>query len=86
MSSLVDDYFAALFEWSPSTATSIGFHEYDSKIEDFSAGSFTRRVDKLKQLQSGVASARAGKLTPDEEIDAQIVLPPGVDSVHDRLA
>ena len=36
MSSFVDEYFDALFEWSPSTGTSIGFHQYDSKMEDFS--------------------------------------------------
>src|SRR5262249_42944174 len=36
MSSFVDEYFDALFEWLPSTATAIGFHQYDSKIEDLS--------------------------------------------------
>ena len=60
MASFVDDYFNALFEWSPSTATSIGFHEYDSKIEDYSAAAVNRRVQKLKHLQSGLAEARGG--------------------------
>src|SRR5437762_13491094 len=73
MPAFVDDYFKALFEWSPSTATSIGFHEYDSRIEDYSAASVNRRIDKLKQLQSGLAQARGGRLAADEQIDAEIL-------------
>src|SRR5262249_43663304 len=73
MSSFVDEYFDALFEWSPSTATAIGFHQYDSRIEDFSQAAISRRVDRLKQLESGLMRARTGKLTVDEEIDADII-------------
>jgi len=73
MSSFVDEYFDALFEWSPSTATSIGFHQYDSKIEDFSQAAINRRIDRLKQLESGLMRARSGNLAVDEEIDAEII-------------
>src|SRR5215831_9471414 len=73
MSSFVDEYFDALFEWSPSTATSIGFHQYDSKIEDLSESAITRRIDRLEQLQSGLMRARSGRLAASEEIDAQIL-------------
>ena len=73
MSSFVDNYFKALFEWTPTTATSIGFHEYDSKLEDFSAGAIQRRIEKLKELQTGLTSARSGSLTSDELIDAEIL-------------
>ena len=41
MPSFVDDYFNALFEWSPSTATATGFHQHDSKLEDLSGSTFT---------------------------------------------
>src|SRR5215471_4979415 len=73
MPAFVDDYFDALFEWNPTTATFIGFHQYDSKIEDFSRASVQRRIEKLKQLQSALESARSDKLTADEEIDAEIL-------------
>src|SRR5262245_20126641 len=73
MSSFVDEYFNALFEWSPSTATAMGFHQYDSKIEDFPQAAISRRIDRLKQLESGLMRARTGKLTVDEEIDADII-------------
>src|SRR5690348_8956980 len=73
MSAFVDDYFNSFFEWSPTAATSAGFHEYDSRIEDYSATAIHRRIEKLKQLQSGLSSVREGKLTADEEIDAEIL-------------
>src|SRR5205085_6997535 len=73
MPSFVDDYFKALFEWSPSTATATGFHEYDSKLEDFSAAAVTGRIAKLKQLQSDLARVRSGRISADEQIDAEIL-------------
>ena len=73
MSSFVDEYFDALFEWSPSTATSIGFHQYDSKFEDFSQDAISRRIDRLKQLESELMRARSATLAVDEEIDAEII-------------
>ncbi len=73
MTSFVDDYFNALFEWSPSTATGVGVHQYDSKIEDLSAAAVQKRVDKLKQLQAGLRDAIREKLTAGDAIDAEIL-------------
>src|SRR5678815_6066936 len=73
MPAFIDAYFDALFEWSPSTATSIGFHQYDSKIEDMSQSAIAARIDRLKQLQSDLVRARMGRLTMDEQIDAEII-------------
>src|SRR5262245_29581588 len=44
MPAFVDAYFDALFEWNPSTATSLGFHQYDSKIEDLSQPAIAGRI------------------------------------------
>jgi len=73
MSSFVDEYFDAFFEWSPSTATAMGFHQYDSRLEDFSRAAIGRRIDKLKQLQAGLTRARTQQLSADEAIDAEIL-------------
>src|SRR5262245_12836385 len=73
MSSFVDEYFDAFFEWSPSTGTAMGFHQYDSRFEDFSQSAIGRRIDKLKQLQSGLTRARTQQLSADEAIDAEIL-------------
>src|SRR5215468_949126 len=73
MSSFIDDYFNALFEWSPSFASSTGFHEYDSKIEDLSAAATNGRIAKLKDLKAELERVRSGELTADEKIDADIL-------------
>ncbi|MCC7498273.1 MAG: DUF885 domain-containing protein [Bryobacterales bacterium] len=39
-----------LFPYSPTTATSDGFHQYDSKLEDYSPASRERQVVLLKQF------------------------------------
>src|SRR5215468_11965362 len=70
MSSFVDDYFNALFEWSPSFASFMGFHEYDSKIEDLSAAATNGCIAKLKDLKAELEHVRSGELTADEKIDA----------------
>jgi uncharacterized protein (DUF885 family) len=73
MSTFVDDYFEALFEWSPSVATSNGFHQYDSKLEDLSAAAVQRRIARLKELQSELMHVRSQPLKADDEIDAEII-------------
>jgi uncharacterized protein (DUF885 family) len=73
MSSFVDDYFRALFEFDPSTATATGFHEYDSKLEDLSAAAIHARIERLKQFKTQLADVRAGKLAEADDIDALII-------------
>jgi uncharacterized protein (DUF885 family) len=41
---LVDQYFNEHFEFSPSEATADGFHQYDSKLEDYSRRSMQAEV------------------------------------------
>src|SRR5438093_8115023 len=70
MSQFIDDYFNAYFEWNPSAATSVGLHEYDEKIEDYSAAAIAKRIEKLQRLQrqrAGLPSPR----TADESIDIE---------------
>ena len=51
----------------------MGFHEYDSNIEDLSSQAITERISRLKRLRSRVERARTGSLTSDEAIDAEIL-------------
>ncbi len=69
----VDDYFKAFFEFNPSQATAAGFHEYDAKLEDYSAASFQNRVVALKSMSARLDGIRREKLTADESIDAAIL-------------
>src|SRR5258707_3379429 len=71
--SFVDDYFKSSFEFSPSTATAQGFHEYDDKLENFSAESYKNRVTTLNSLASRLAGLQKQQLTLDESIDAALI-------------
>jgi len=72
MNQFVDDYFNAYFEWNPSTATSLGIHDYDNKLEDYSAAGFGKRIEKLKRLQAKLSSVPSSR-TPDEAIDLELL-------------
>jgi uncharacterized protein (DUF885 family) len=73
MRAFVDDYFNALFEWSPSFGTGIGLHEYDMKFEDFSAVAHDKRIQKLKELQAQLNAMPQASMSSDEQIDAEIL-------------
>ena len=72
MSQFIDDYFNAYFEFNPSAATPVGFHQYDNKIEDYSAGSYQKRIEKLKELQKQLVSLPVTR-TADEVIDLELL-------------
>src|SRR5437773_10392929 len=72
MTQPVDTYFNTYLEWNPSAATSVGFHQYDGNIEDYSAAAVAKRIETLKLLQ-GQISGLPSRRTPDEEIDIEIL-------------
>jgi uncharacterized protein (DUF885 family) len=72
---IVDDYFAARFEYRPSEGTAAGLHEYDHRLEDLSHDRTMRRIEELIRfkrrfaaLKRDIAASKA-KLTNDDEID-----------------
>ena len=72
-SSFVDTYFDSTFSYQPSSATAAGFHQYDSKIEDLSAPTVTRRIATLKLLQTRLDSLKAAPSTASDSIDALMI-------------
>jgi uncharacterized protein (DUF885 family) len=68
-----DAYFDSVYAFAPSAGTAAGFHQYDSKIEDFSAASEQRRIATLKWQLAKLDSLRGGKLSVDDSIDAALV-------------
>ncbi len=68
-----DSYFDSLYAFAPSQGTAAGFHQYDSKIEDFSAAAEQRRIATLKTQLSHLDSLRGGRLTVDDSIDAAMI-------------
>jgi len=51
----VDRYFETEFKFHPTQATSAGFHEYDSKLEDYSRASIEAEIAWLKQIAPSVS-------------------------------
>ncbi len=49
---LADHYFSdVMFRFGPSNATLTGFHQYDSKLEDYSRSEFEAEVAALKDYE-----------------------------------
>lgn len=69
----VDDYFDAYFQRKPSEGTAAGLHQYDDRLEDGSAEAVSKRIATLKALQARLDKLRAGRLTADEAIDAEVL-------------
>jgi uncharacterized protein (DUF885 family) len=69
----VDDYFNASFDAKPSRGTGAGLHQYDDRLEDGSADAVKKRIEAVKTFQARLDKLRAGKLTEDEAIDAEIL-------------
>jgi uncharacterized protein (DUF885 family) len=69
----VDDYFDAYFERKPSEGTAAGLHQHDDRLEDGSADAVKKHVAMVKALQVRLDKLRAGRLTDDEAIDAEVL-------------
>ena len=76
---IVDDYFAARFEYRPSEGTAAGLHEYDHRLEDLSTECSVRRIEELMEFKRRLASLkrdRAAQKTklPDADEKSHISL------------
>jgi uncharacterized protein (DUF885 family) len=67
----VDDYWDAVFAFAPSRATSIGLHQYDGKLDDFSQVRIEQRVAELKRLLSRLGALDPARFSFDDAIDAE---------------
>lgn len=72
---IVEDYFAARFEYRPSEGTAAGLHEYDHRLEDLSQESVIRRIEELVEFKRQLAAlkrdmaSQKARLPDDDEID-----------------
>src|SRR5581483_6146861 len=53
---LVDQYFDDYFQFHPSDATATGFHQYDSKLEDYSRAGIDREIASVREYQRKFAA------------------------------
>lgn len=71
---LVEAYFKDYLDASPSTATALGFHEYDGKFEDFSASAHEVQQRKLHEYLKEFESLDQTGLTALQRDDLEILI------------
>ncbi len=67
---LVDDYFAARFEFRPSEGTAAGLHEYDHRLEDLSQERAVRRIEELVQSKARLFALKRSQGRPTATLPA----------------
>jgi len=72
-SAFVDDYFKALFDFSPTNGTAAGLHQYDTMLENLSAEAMQARIQQLKGLQTRLNGLRTKTLNDTDSIDAEVL-------------
>ena len=70
---LAQDYIAGYLAWRPQTGTTLGFHQYDGKVTDFSRPSLDRELERLKQFDARLAELDANALSPQAFYDYRIL-------------
>jgi len=69
-----EQYFDELFHAQPSYGTSVGLHEYDTMLEDYSAAAVQKQVVKLHDWEKKFESIPAEGLDRDVAADREILL------------
>src|SRR6266404_3322365 len=78
---LVDKYFDFYFESHPGEATQVGFHQYDSKLEDYSSAGRTKEIAGLKNYLAKFGKVDRSSLPPDTAADLDWI----ISSIHSEL-
>ncbi|HTZ88770.1 MAG TPA: DUF885 domain-containing protein [Alloacidobacterium sp.] len=71
---LADEYFSqTVFKFAPTSGTLVGFHQYDSQLEDYSRAGVDREVAALKEFETKFDAVDGSKLDPSTEGDLEMV-------------
>ncbi len=66
---LVDNYFESYFQFHPKEGTAAGFHQYDTKLEDYSRASREGEISNLRTFGSELDRLDAAKLSSESAGD-----------------
>src|ERR1039457_1339508 len=70
---LADEYIAGYLAWRPQTGTSLGLHEYDGKVTDYSQASLGAELARLKSFDQRLGQLKASQLSPQAFYDYRIL-------------
>ena len=71
---LVDAYFEDYFKTNPSQATTVGFHQYDHQLEDFSLAAHETNRRKLVEYLAAFQALNPRMLSAMERDDREIMI------------
>ncbi len=72
---LADDYFEqSFFKYSPTGGTLAGFHQYDTRLEDYSRSSVDAEVATLRGFETKFAAIPSAQLDVTTQGDLELVL------------
>lgn len=66
---IFEDFFSGWLKTNPSTASWLGFHEYDGQVEDLSPVSIERELQRLKRFQGQLQQLQPSTLSPAARFD-----------------
>lgn len=73
-SQLVDAYFNDYFAANPTAGTSVGFHQYDKQLEDFSPAAHERNTRMLHAYLKEFEALGGGTLSAAERNDRELMI------------
>jgi len=77
----VDQSFDFYFSFHPTDATAAGFHQYDGKLEDYSAAAHDAQIGGAKEFLSKFGTVDRSKLPPESAADLDWIM----SSLHSEL-
>jgi uncharacterized protein (DUF885 family) len=70
---LADEYIAGYLAWRPQTGTTLGFHEYDGKVTDYSQASLSAELARLKSFDQRLDQLNRSQLSQQAYYDCRIL-------------
>jgi uncharacterized protein (DUF885 family) len=70
---LADAYIAGYLAWRPQTGTSLGLHEYDGKVTDYSHASLGAELARLKSFDQRLGQLNTNRLSAQTFYDYRIL-------------
>ncbi len=71
---LSDEFIKGYLAWRPQYGTSLGLHEYDGKLTDYSLESVNGEINRLKKFEKELLAIDTLSLSPKVHYDYKILL------------
>ena len=71
---LIDEFFSAYFELHPTAGTAAGFHQYDTRLEDYSRAGVDKAIGTANEFKARFEKLNAAELSAEMQGDRELVL------------